>query len=77
MSCHTNGPDRAFPLISLIFGFKLPHSSAAAIITWPYPHPDYFYRYSNFIFGGGSGVDDGNCAESVLTCQPVQNVVLV
>jgi len=77
MSCHINGPDRSFPPISLFLGFKLPHSSTAATITWPYPHPDYLYLYANFIFGGESGVDDVNCAESVLTRPPVQNVLLV
>jgi len=63
MSCHINGPDRTFPPISLLFGLKLPLSSAAATIAWPYPHPDYLYLYSDFSFGGGSGVDDVNRAE--------------
>lgn len=77
MSCHINGPDRAFHPISLFFGLKLSHSSAAATITWPYPHPNCLYLYSNFSFGGGIGVDDLIRAESVLKLAPVQNVLLV
>jgi hypothetical protein len=72
-----NGAHSAFPPICLFFGFRLPCSSTAATITWPYPHLYYLYLYSNFIFGGGSGVDDVNCAESVLTRPAVQNVLPV
>jgi hypothetical protein len=78
ISCHINGPDRAFPPISLSsLALSYPNSSTAATVTWPNSHPDYLYLYSNFIFGSRSGVDDVNRAKSVLTRPPIQNVLLV